>query len=90
MGKDYVPLALNHMKNSRAWKEAIKRLYWSGRVTDASKESYFRVLPPIEEIKEINLGDAEMGTKETSFRFNDETFAVVKGTISLKKLKEVV
>lgn len=81
MGKDYTPVRLNHLDDT----QAIKKLYWSGKVIEASNDSYFRVLPDARKIKEIEVGFA--GTNETIFRFDDGTFAVMKGTIPMKDLE---
>jgi hypothetical protein len=78
MGKDFIPMERNFASESDK-KKIIKKLYWSGKVMEASSESYFRVLPPTKDIAEIDVGTS--GTNETVFRFKDGTFAVVEGTV---------
>ena len=83
MGKDFIPMNANYASESDK-KKVIKKLYWSGKVREASSESYFRVLPDSKNIAEIEVGSE--GTNETVFRFKDGTFAVVEGTIPSREI----
>jgi hypothetical protein len=82
MGKDFVPLKRNHLPT----ENAIKKLYWAGKVRSASKESYFYVLPDVKEIDEVELGSS--GTKESVFRFKNGDFVEVEGTIRVPDNRE--
>lgn len=83
MGKDFIPLGINHIGKEKA----IRKLYKAKFVESASKEEYFHKLPNKDEIAEVEIGSS--GTKESVFRLKNGDFIEVNKTMKLNKIKDV-
>jgi hypothetical protein len=82
MGKSFIPLTVNGIPLKKAYNK-IKKLPYD--VDEASERWFFSQIPPLKDIKEIEVGDES--TDEVLLLLKDGGFVKIN---TKKKLKELI